>query len=123
MAKAYFYIDDRDPVDNVTDWKNAAGNTFFTCPLVFMTDKMSDIDTVTGRYIFPYDSANPDNYKKRNINGGSYAYRYIHPATIYCFHLRINYRFRKTATAQDVSGSYKCFSLYGLIFIFILCHA
>lgn len=64
--KAYFYIDDRDPVDNVTDWKNAAGNTFFTCPLVFMTDKMTDIDTVTGRYIFPYDSANPDNYKKRN---------------------------------------------------------
>lgn len=64
--KAFFYIDDRDPTDNVTDWKNASGNTNYTCPLVFMTDKMSDIDTVTGRYIFPYDTANPENYKKRN---------------------------------------------------------
>lgn len=63
---AYFYIDDRDPVNNITDWKAANGNTNYTCPLVFMTDKMSDIDTVTGRNIFPYDSNNPNNFKTPN---------------------------------------------------------
>lgn len=59
---AYFYIDDTQAS---TDWKAANGYTFLISPLVFMCDKMSDIDTVTGRNIIPYDINNPDNYKKR----------------------------------------------------------
>lgn len=68
---AYFYIDDRQPTNNLSDWKESStGNTRLICPLVFMTDKMTDIDTVTGKYIFPYDSANPLDYKTANYKYG-----------------------------------------------------
>lgn len=59
---AYFYIDDTEPSSG---WKAANGNTNLISPLVFMCDKMSDIDTVTGRNIMPYDINAVDNYKTR----------------------------------------------------------
>lgn len=72
MENAYFYIDDREPP---TRWKNTTnGNTNITCPIVFMTDKMTDIDNAIGA-IVPFDTANPDYYKKVDYNpvGGTTA--------------------------------------------------
>lgn len=63
--KAFFYIDDTKP-DN---WDANATNTQLICPIVYMTDKMTDINT-DGKYIFPYDPQNPTQYKKR---GGTLA--------------------------------------------------
>lgn len=64
--KAYFYIDDTKP-DN---WDATATNTQLICPIVYMTDKMTDIDT-PGKYIFPYDSTQPEQYRTRgNVVGG-----------------------------------------------------
>lgn len=59
--ECYFYIDDRPVVSGWTDGTNTA----LICPIVFMADKMTDIDTVTGKYIVPFDDANPTQYKLR----------------------------------------------------------
>lgn len=54
---AFLYIDDNDHPSGV-------GNII--CPLVFMTDKMTDINTVVGKNIVPFDTANPTRYKEKN---------------------------------------------------------
>lgn len=64
--RAYLYIDDTKP-DN---WDATATNTQLICPIVYMTDKMTDIDTA-GKYIFPFDITQPLQYKTRgNVVGG-----------------------------------------------------
>lgn len=57
----YFYIDDEVP-SNWTTGKSI-------CPLVFITDKMSDINTVTGKRILPFDANNPLRYKEKAWTG------------------------------------------------------
>lgn len=56
--EAFFVIDDTQP----TTWDAAAVYTQLTSPLVYMTDKMADINT-DGKYIVPYDTNNPTYYK------------------------------------------------------------
>lgn len=59
----FFYIDDEVPA-NWTQY------TMVT-PLIFITDSMSDINTVDGRFILPYDTANPTYYKLKSYSIGS----------------------------------------------------
>lgn len=64
--RAYFYIDDTKP-DN---WDATGTYTQLICPIVYMTDRMTDIDTA-GKYIFPFDMSQPLQYKARgNVVGG-----------------------------------------------------
>lgn len=65
--EAFFYIDDTMP----SNFNNSANNQA-PAPLVYMTDKMSDIDTDVGKYIFPYDDTNPTKYKLRGYSEGTY---------------------------------------------------
>lgn len=53
----YLCVDDDMPVG----WDNTKN----ILPLVFMTDKMSDVNTVTGKFVVPYDSATPNKYKEK----------------------------------------------------------
>ena len=53
----YLCVDDDMP----TGWDNTKN----ILPLVFMTDKMSDINTVIGKFIVPYDSTTPNRYKEK----------------------------------------------------------
>lgn len=64
--KAYLYIDDTKP-DN---WSDTGTYTLLICPLVYMTDKMTDIDT-PGKYIYPYTSSGPNDYKRRGWTDSS----------------------------------------------------
>lgn len=59
----FFYIDDEVPAN----WTQYAMVT----PLIFITDSMSDINTVDGRFILPYDTANPTYYKSKSYSIGS----------------------------------------------------
>ena len=59
--EAYLYIDDVKP--DTWDTLTSEGFTPQICPLVFMTDKMTDINTVTGSCIVPFQAANPTYYK------------------------------------------------------------
>lgn len=59
--EAYLYIDDVKPA--TWDTLTSGGFTPQICPLVFMTDKMTDINTVTGSCIVPFQVANPTYYK------------------------------------------------------------
>lgn len=56
--ECYFYIDDTQP----TNW--TSGKTI--CPLVFITDNMSDINTVTGKRILPYSKTYTSAYKTKD---------------------------------------------------------
>lgn len=56
--EAFFVIDDTQP----TTWDATAVYTQLISPLVYMTDKMADINT-DGKYIVPYDTNNPTYYK------------------------------------------------------------
>lgn len=56
--KAYFVMDDTQPAS----WDATAVYTQLISPLVYMTDKMTDINT-DGKYIVPYDINNPTYYK------------------------------------------------------------
>jgi hypothetical protein len=56
--EAFFVIDDTQP----TAWNATAVYTQLISPLVYMTDKMTDINT-DGKYIVPYDTNNPTYYK------------------------------------------------------------
>lgn len=53
----YLCVDDNMPVG----WDNTKN----ILPLVFMTDKMTDVNTVTGKFIVPYDSVIPNKYKEK----------------------------------------------------------
>ena len=59
----FFYIDDEIPAN----WVQYGNVT----PLVFITDSMSDINTVDGRFILPYDTTNPTYYKEKSYTVGS----------------------------------------------------
>lgn len=64
--EAYFCIDDEQPAN----WPTGT-YTHITSPIVYMTDKKTDIDT-DGKFIFPYDSNNPTHYKLRSFMEGAY---------------------------------------------------
>lgn len=57
--EAFFVIDDNQPAG----WWNT-GNSPIIAPIVYMTDNLIDINT-PGRYIAPYDIANPTWYSAR----------------------------------------------------------
>lgn len=61
----HLYIDDEQP----SNWSDR--NPIL--PLVFMTNNMSDIDTVTGDTIVPYDASYPTRYKTRGYTDQSSA--------------------------------------------------
>ena len=58
--EAFFVIDDNQPAG----WWNGTGNSPIITPIVYMTDNLIDINT-PGRYIAPYDIANPTWYSAR----------------------------------------------------------
>lgn len=61
--EAFFVIDDTTPAY----WGDGSSTyTLSIAPLVYMTDKMSDINT-DGKYIVPYMSANPTWYKQKSF--------------------------------------------------------
>lgn len=62
-AQCYFYIDDEQP----SDWPVRTN----IVPLVFITDKMDDINTVTGKRILPYDPEFPNRYKEKSYLSGT----------------------------------------------------
>lgn len=62
--EAFLYVDDTQP----SNW-NATGTTFCITPLIYMTDKMSDINTDVGKVIFPYNTALPNAYKTSYMEG------------------------------------------------------
>ncbi len=64
--EAFFVIDDEKPAY----WNGAATNTLCIAPLVYMTDKMTDINT-DGKYIVPYLSSNPTWYKLKSYMDGA----------------------------------------------------
>lgn len=55
--EAFLYIDEREPAS----WPKTNANRWPIEPLVYMTDRMDDINT-PGKYIVPYDSTNPTAY-------------------------------------------------------------
>lgn len=67
--EAFLYIDETQP----TVWEGAitASRTPCIYPLVYMTDKKPDIDT-DGKFILPYDTANPTWYKLKEYKNGTY---------------------------------------------------
>lgn len=67
--EAYFYIDDEEP----TQWFGSitANMRPAIAPLVFMTDKMDNINDY-GKFIVPYDSANPTRFKAKDWLNGTY---------------------------------------------------
>ena len=62
--EAFFYIDDTQP----SNW-NATASNFCITPLIYMTDKMLDINTDVGKVIFPYNSNLPNSYKTSYMEG------------------------------------------------------
>lgn len=64
--EAFFVIDDTQP----TAWNATAASTPLICPIVYMTDKMTDINT-DGKYIVPFDNNNPTWYKLQNYKDGT----------------------------------------------------
>ncbi len=62
--EAFLYIDDTQP----SNW-NATSTNMCITPLIYMTDKMSDINTDVGKVIFPFNPSLPNAYKTSYMEG------------------------------------------------------
>jgi len=69
--ECFFVVDDITP----TGWQSLVTSATippYICPIVYMTDGMSDINTETGKLIAPYDADNPNKYKTEWVYNSSY---------------------------------------------------
>lgn len=68
QEECFFVVDAKTP-DNWTALATSTTYPAVISPVVYICDGMSDVDTVTGSLITPYDPANPTRYKDEWMGG------------------------------------------------------